>query len=217
MKQKVFFLGIIFSVFSFSSLAGTPDKWEFWTRHSASTVLTEKIEFRISQQFNMNRLMQDMYFHYSEAAVTYEFSRWFSSTIVFREAFKYSGEDWTPEHRPYINTTAEIEPNKWTLTFRNRMVFRYFRDSHNYLRLREKLGVSYDIHLDNVIITPFTSGDLWLDADRSQIEKYQQYAGIWVTPMKKLDVGLHYIGNWINQKSDWIWINAYRLSLSVGL
>jgi hypothetical protein len=217
MKKRIFFLSIILSALSLPSLADDPDNWEFWTRHSASTVLTEKIEFRISQQFNMNSLMQSMYFHYSEAAVTYEFNRWFSSTMVFRETFKYSGDKWITEPRPYINTTAEVEKNKWTLTFRNRMVFRYFRERHDYLRLREKLGVSYDIELDKIIITPFTSGDLWLDANRSRIEKYQQYAGIWITPMEKLDVGLHYIGNWINLDPDWKWIHAYRLSLSVGL
>ncbi|MFP4621932.1 MAG: DUF2490 domain-containing protein [Bacteroidales bacterium] len=217
MKQKFFFLGIFFSVFSLPSLADDSDNWEFWTRHSVSTVLNEKIEFRISQQFNMNRLMQDMYFHFSEAAVTYNFNRWFSSTMVFREAFKYSGEDWIPELRPYINTTAEIESDKWTLTFRNRMVFRYFRENRNYMRLREKVGLSYDIDLDNLTITPFTSGDLWFAADRRQIEKYQQYAGIWITPMEKLDVGVNYIGNLINLESSWIWIHAWRLSLSVGL
>jgi hypothetical protein len=217
MRRKTLISSIIFSLFWISGISNPPDEWEFWTRHSATALINEKIEFRISQQFNMNRLMEDMYFHYSEAAISYEFKQWFFTTMVFRQTFKHNGENWIKEPRPYINTTAEIESSNWTFTFRNRAVFRYFRENRNYLRLREKLGLSYDFDFENFLLTPFASGDLWYATDRKQIERYQQYAGIWITPVETLDVGLHYIGNLVNQETEWKLVNAYRVSLSIGL
>ncbi|MDP8230537.1 MAG: DUF2490 domain-containing protein [Candidatus Gorgyraea atricola] len=213
MKLVKFWLLFTAAFFCCASLVHASDDTEYWSMHTFSAKINERVKLNLLEEFRMKSDMGNFYTYVQYVGASYKVSDYFDVAGWYKLVSSKANQNWTETHRYDIDGTLKIDLDGFKLSNRSR--FERNTNASSWL-YRDRIKVTKKVKLFDRDYTPFLSNEFFLDIEPNDGYHENRASGgistdfIWGTKLT-----LYYMS--LAKKSSGEWNSANVIGTTVGV
>lgn len=177
---------------------------QVWYATVITIPLSERWKLGIREEFRLGEDVESLAEQFTEPGLTCSIVPWLSVGMDYRHVYKKKSGLWNMEKRPQWNATLKYK--RWGIGFqdRSRLERRVLPDADDAWRYRNKLALVFPASLTAGFAKPCLAGEVFLDADDTNLSRYRLFAGFKGTLTGRLGFDVSYMLQASEKGDDWI-------------